>query len=145
MRPAAGGFARIARTLLAGRPPRFNDWLHYAGEALLRHASDPPDRIGRNVLSHSHFRPAWCRRQVGTQAALRQDSHVMPQSMRATVVIALVLLFACPLPGSLRPGLGPVRAEAAQNDIDTLLAPIALYPDALLAQILMCAADPGSV
>jgi hypothetical protein len=69
----------------------------------------------------------------------------MPQSMRTTVVIALVLLFACPLPGSLRPGLGPVRAEAAQNDIDTLLAPIALYPDALLAQILMCAADPGSV
>jgi Protein of unknown function (DUF3300) len=65
--------------------------------------------------------------------------------MRATVVIALVLLFACPLSPSLRPAIGPVRAEAAQSDIDTLLAPVALYPDALLAQILMCAGDPGSV
>ena len=65
--------------------------------------------------------------------------------MRSTVVIALVLLFACPVPGSLRPVIGPVRAEAAQNDIDTLLAPVALYPDALLAQILLCAGDPGAV
>jgi hypothetical protein len=65
--------------------------------------------------------------------------------MRATVVVALVLLFACPLGQSLQPVIGPVRAEAAQSDIDTLLAPIALYPDALLAQILMCAGDPASV
>jgi uncharacterized protein DUF3300 len=31
------------------------------------------------------------------------------------------------------------------KDIDSLLAPIALYPDQLLAQILLCASDPASV
>ena len=31
------------------------------------------------------------------------------------------------------------------NDVDSLVAPIALYPDQLLAQILMCAGDPPSV
>jgi hypothetical protein len=31
------------------------------------------------------------------------------------------------------------------GDIDSLLAPIALYPDQLLAQILLCATDPASV
>src|SRR3954471_18271130 len=31
------------------------------------------------------------------------------------------------------------------TDVDGLLGPIALYPDALLAQILMCATDPASV
>lgn len=35
----------------------------------------------------------------------------------------------------------PARAE----DIDRLLAPIALYPDQLLAQILLCASDPAKV
>ena len=39
------------------------------------------------------------------------------------------------------------RAQAGQTprDIDSLLAPIALYPDQLLAQILMSATDPDSV
>ena len=41
----------------------------------------------------------------------------------------------------------PRFGQAAQTprDLDTALAPIALYPDSLLAQILMCAQDPGSV
>jgi len=34
---------------------------------------------------------------------------------------------------------------AAAADLDRLLAPIALYPDQLLAQMLLCAADPGKV
>ncbi len=49
--------------------------------------------------------------------------------------------------------LAPPRGDAARagqesqtpKDLDTALAPIALYPDSLLAQILMCAQDPGSV
>src|SRR5689334_9013621 len=41
----------------------------------------------------------------------------------------------------------PRFGQEAQTprDLDTALAPIALYPDSLLAQILMCAQDPGSV
>ena len=37
------------------------------------------------------------------------------------------------------------QASQTPRDLDTALAPIALYPDSLLAQILMCAQDPGSV
>jgi hypothetical protein len=33
----------------------------------------------------------------------------------------------------------------APDDIDRLLAPVALYPDQLLAQMLLCAADPAKV
>jgi hypothetical protein len=35
--------------------------------------------------------------------------------------------------------------QQTPGDVDALLAPIALYPDQLLGQILMCAADPASV
>jgi hypothetical protein len=38
-----------------------------------------------------------------------------------------------------------VLPTPAPIDIDSLVAPIALYPDQLLAQILMCAGDPPSV
>jgi hypothetical protein len=37
------------------------------------------------------------------------------------------------------------QSTQTPRDLDTALAPIALYPDSLLAQILMCAQDPGSV
>ena len=36
-------------------------------------------------------------------------------------------------------------AAVSAEEIDRLLAPIALYPDQLLAQILMCASDPAKV
>lgn len=36
-------------------------------------------------------------------------------------------------------------AAAAPNDLDSLLAPVALYPDQLLGQILICAQNPGNV
>jgi hypothetical protein len=36
-------------------------------------------------------------------------------------------------------------AAPATGDLDTLLAPIALYPDTLLAQMLLCAANPGKI
>lgn len=36
-------------------------------------------------------------------------------------------------------------APSAAADLDALLAPVALYPDALLAQMLLCAGDPGRV
>ena len=37
------------------------------------------------------------------------------------------------------------RGPAPQSDLDRLLAPIALYPDQLLAQMLLCAMDPTGV
>jgi hypothetical protein len=39
----------------------------------------------------------------------------------------------------------PGQSAQTPRDLDSALAPIALYPDSLLAQILMCAQDPGSV
>ena len=38
-----------------------------------------------------------------------------------------------------------VQAPPQAQDLDRLLAPIALYPDALLAQMLLCAAKPAKV
>jgi len=55
------------------------------------------------------------------------------------IAVAVVLFVAC---GS------PARAQTAQQPTDTLdqlLAPIALYPDQLLAQMLMSATDPSKV
>ena len=37
------------------------------------------------------------------------------------------------------------QATKPPTNIDDLVAPIALYPDSLLAQILMCASDPDNV
>ena len=42
-------------------------------------------------------------------------------------------------------GSKPVQADLKPESLDKLLAPIALYPDQLLAQILMCAQNPGKV
>jgi hypothetical protein len=39
----------------------------------------------------------------------------------------------------------PASAPAAAGELDTLLAPVALYPDQLLAQMLLCATNPGKV
>jgi Protein of unknown function (DUF3300) len=39
----------------------------------------------------------------------------------------------------------PAKAAPSAETLDRLLAPIALYPDQLLAQILLCAASPGKL
>ena len=40
---------------------------------------------------------------------------------------------------------GSPSAATKPEELDRLLAPIALYPDTLLAQILLCAANPGKI
>jgi len=63
--------------------------------------------------------------------------------MFRNITAALVLIAACGSPRG-----APVSAQAAQyqtGTLDQMLAPIALYPDQLLAQILMCAGDPAKV
>jgi hypothetical protein len=71
----------------------------------------------------------------------------------AVVISALVVLVGVGL--YVRPRLavqaGPQTGQASSataltpDALDRLLAPIALYPDQLLAQMLMCAGDPGGV
>ncbi|HTY61673.1 MAG TPA: DUF3300 domain-containing protein [Acidobacteriota bacterium] len=39
----------------------------------------------------------------------------------------------------------PTGATAAEQDLDKLLAPVALYPDSLLAQVLACATSPDQL
>ena len=53
----------------------------------------------------------------------------------ALALCAALLLSSVPLPAG----------QTAPADLDHLLAPIALYPDSLLAQMLMCAEDPVGV
>ena len=57
------------------------------------------------------------------------------------------------LPGGIASYASPTQSTTAKpaqpasnpDELDRLLAPIALYPDALLAQILMCASNPGRI
>ncbi len=74
--------------------------------------------------------------------------------MRTLVTVVVVFLFS--LVPALHDGLsaraGPApppgagtAAQAVPQDIDSLVAPIALYPDQLLSQMLLCAGDPASV
>jgi hypothetical protein len=62
---------------------------------------------------------------------------------RMIVAVTLALLAACGTPPA------PISAQTASTQqfgsIDQLLAPIALYPDQLLAQILLSASDPAKV
>ncbi len=60
------------------------------------------------------------------------------KSIAAALAVAVLMMGASPAP------TGPQSAPVP-NDVDSLLAPIALYPDQLLAQILLCAGDPASV
>ena len=55
--------------------------------------------------------------------------------MKARIVVATILLL---VPCLALPGQAQTRAVS----IDELVAPIALYPDALIAQILLSAAEP---
>ena len=52
----------------------------------------------------------------------------------------LIGSFATPIPSAQGTPAAPTAAE-----LDKLLAPVALYPDQLLAQMLMCAAKPSKV
>jgi Protein of unknown function (DUF3300) len=55
-------------------------------------------------------------------------------------LLALVLLVRLALPER-----HVANAAAAPGELDRLLAPVALYPDQLLGQILICAQNPGNV
>ena len=56
------------------------------------------------------------------------------------LLVALVVLGS-----SLSVGRAQTKKGPTPDELDRLLAPIALYPDQLLAQMLVCAAKPGDV
>src|SRR4051812_46596188 len=75
---------------------------------------------------------------------------------KASLVIATALVVAA-IGLTLRPrlavnaepgaqaGLASPGQPATSAELDRLLAPIALYPDQLLAQMLLCSSDPAGV
>src|SRR3954470_18642145 len=75
--------------------------------------------------------------------------------LRRVAMAAFCALVLDPLAMAQQPGANPAPASAAekpasgktfsQKDLDELLAPIALYPDALLAQVLMASTYPLEV
>ncbi len=59
-------------------------------------------------------------------------------------ILTVCLLFA-PIAQAVPPLPQTTAPNSAQQGLDKLLAPIALYPDALLAQVLACATSPQQV
>ena len=65
---------------------------------------------------------------------------------KSMIAAALVLFVACGSPAPNQTAQQPaVAAPLPTGTLDQLLAPIALYPDQLLAQILMSATNPSKV
>jgi len=56
---------------------------------------------------------------------------------RIVLAAALAMVLTVPSPGP--------ASQGTPSDLDALLAPVALYPDQLLAQILLAAANPGAL
>jgi hypothetical protein len=64
----------------------------------------------------------------------------------ALILLVVLVRLARPERGVVHAGLAPQGQAAPRTDeLDRLLAPIALYPDQLLAQILICSQNPGNV
>ena len=63
--------------------------------------------------------------------------------MRKFFVVLLLLLLAVAAP--LQPAVAQERTPYTQAELDQMLAPIALYPDSLLSQVLMASTYPLEV
>jgi hypothetical protein len=72
-------------------------------------------------------------------------------NLKCALLVSLAALAGSPFAANAGAAAGQQAAAAKKpaaftaEEIDRLLAPIALYPDQLLAQILMCASDPAKV
>ena len=65
--------------------------------------------------------------------------------MRTFILAVSAALMLTGSGAPLLTGAASSSQEPLPADLDRLLAPIALYPDQLLAQMLMCATDPVGV
>jgi hypothetical protein len=63
----------------------------------------------------------------------------------AGCAVALTAAALAREPGQAKQAAAPTAKAPSAADLDRLLAPIALYPDQLLAQMLMCAQKPAKV
>jgi len=59
--------------------------------------------------------------------------------------LAFLLALAALLPPGVSAQSAPDSTPVSQEQLDSLLAPIALYPDQLLAQVLMASTSPLGV
>jgi hypothetical protein len=66
---------------------------------------------------------------------------LLAASVPAALSAVMVVVQSAPQPSSTTAAQHQPSAEA----LDRLLAPVALYPDQLLAQMLLCAANPGKI
>ena len=72
--------------------------------------------------------------------------HAFPIAALACAVVSAALLMAPAAPARAQePATWRAHAPYSQQELDQMLAPIALYPDALLAQVLMAATYPLEV
>ncbi|SMF22737.1 DUF3300 domain-containing protein [Pseudogulbenkiania subflava] len=69
----------------------------------------------------------------------------MPQRIRRFMTQCLVLVFAAAMGLATAPTAVAQDAEYTQAELDQMLAPIALYPDSLLSQVLMASTYPLEV
>jgi hypothetical protein len=82
------------------------------------------------------------RRVTPCEAAERiMEEPSMHPNRYVAMMLAVCLLFA-PLAQAVEPMPQTTAGTAGQQGLDKLLAPVALYPDALLAQLLACATSP---
>jgi hypothetical protein len=63
----------------------------------------------------------------------------------AWIGVARTYVTAAPLHAAQSAGTKAAQPAPKPEELDRLLAPVALYPDALLGQILLCATDPAKV
>ena len=78
------------------------------------------------------------RRPLGDRKALRhaKKEAEMSSSPKVLLVLALLLLVPCSA-GAQTPSESSSEQVLKPEQIDALVAPIALYPDTLLSQVLM--------
>ncbi|HMD34642.1 MAG TPA: DUF3300 domain-containing protein [Vicinamibacterales bacterium] len=86
----------------------------------------------------------------GTPSALRSRARkeLYTRTFPAVILCGLLVLGGCgnsPATPEAKAASPAAARSQTPHDVDSLLAPIALYPDSLLAQILMCTGDPASV
>src|SRR5574337_1070509 len=130
------------RALHTPRPSRLND--HQPGRR--RRYGELLSKVLRYAKDHRPISRHWADRHQEE----RGSNMTIKGAIRRGLLGVLVLVLAAP-PGAFGqfppppPAGVPAPPTFQQEELDQLLAPIALYPDALLAQILMAATYPLEV
>jgi hypothetical protein len=105
--------------------------------------------IGSVLGLPMYAKPAATHRQSEEAAVIRSQALALPLSRSVVVlcVVSLTLVYAqapapAPTPAVQPPASGGQTVKISPNQLDSLVAPIALYPDPLLAQTLAASTYP---